>query len=263
MAGAPGAPSGGRPGVSKPPRPTDDGSPVMEPGLSDAGAHSKGGDEQPSEVGPGATVPSAALRRTAVTVAKLVVVVAVASIALGGAAAVAATFYTQYGAVKNEPNAEAWAGLIPAFAGQASCTECHEPEAGAQDASAHVNVSCESCHGPAAAHAASEEAAETIELEKPDADICITCHAVTGGRPTTISQVDPASHFSGDDCFRCHDPHSILAVRPPLVTHPMAKLPECTTCHSPDGLKEIPSGHELVTDSVCLSCHARGASGLR
>lgn len=177
------------------------------------------------------------------------------SIALGVTAAVAAGFYAEYGAVKNDPNADAWAGLTGRLAGSERCATCHAPEATAQDASAHVEVSCEGCHGASAPHAASETAAKEVEVDIPTSPICATCHAQTAGRPSPISQVDPASHYSGDRCMRCHDPHSIVAVRPPVVSHPLANLPECTTCHAPDGLKKIPIGHEIVRDEICLSCH--------
>jgi hypothetical protein len=181
--------------------------------------------------------------------------VVLVSIAFGLTAAVAAGFYAEYGVVKNDPNADAWAGLTGRMAGSARCASCHASEAAAQDASAHVEVSCEGCHGSSGPHAADESAAKAIEVETPTSLICATCHAQTAGRPAPISQVDPATHYSGDRCMRCHDPHSIVAVRPPVVSHPLANLPECTTCHAPDGLRKIPTGHEIVRDEICLSCH--------
>jgi len=199
--------------------------------------------------------PGIAWTRVASLTAKVAVFVVVASIALGGAAVVAAGFYTQYGAVKNTPNARAWSGLTPRFAGQAICVSCHAPEANAQDASVHVNVSCENCHGALAAHSSSDAAAREIVPVKPKDEICATCHVAVAGRPAGFPQVDLAEHYSGNHCLRCHDPHSITAVRPPTVSHPLADLPVCTTCHVPLGLKEIPSGHEPVGDAVCLSCH--------
>ncbi len=184
-----------------------------------------------------------------------------ASVAIAGVAFAASAFNSQYGAVMNEPNAEAWASLSPRFAGQAICTSCHTGQASAQDASAHATVSCEDCHGPAAAHSISAAVAARVTLSSPTSAICITCHGAAAGRPTTFAQVDPATHYAGGECLRCHSPHSIAAVRPPTVTHPLADLPACTTCHNPDGLKKVPSGHELVSDAVCLSCHGRTASG--
>jgi hypothetical protein len=190
---------------------------------------------------------------------KLGVVAAVATVALGAGAFAAASFYNDYGAVRNGPNAEAWRALTPRFAGAATCTACHAAQATAEDASIHLDVACEDCHGPAAAHSASDAAARATVLGKPASGICVACHAATAGRPAAFPQIDPAAHFSGGQCLRCHDPHSIVAVRPPVVLHPLVDLPECTTCHAPDGLKAIPAGHELVEDAVCLACHGPGA----
>ena len=212
---------------------------------------------------PSFALPVVAWRRLAWTGLKVGVVVVVASIVLGGGAALASGFYAQYGAVKNVPNARAWAALAPQHVGQALCAECHAAEGIAQDASIHVNVSCEDCHGPGAEHAAGTDAARTVALVRPESGICVTCHGATAGRPATFPVVNPASHYSGGACLRCHDPHSIVATRPPLVSHPLADLPECTTCHAPDGLKKVPTGHTLVADAICLSCHGRDADGRR
>lgn len=192
---------------------------------------------------------------------KVGIVMAVATVALGVAAFVAASSYEQYGAIRNTPNADAWARLTPSFAGQAICSSCHAPETTTQDASIHVNVSCENCHGPLAAHSASQTAARDLSPGKPHSEICVTCHAATAGRPAAFSQIDPETHYNGGECLRCHDPHSITAVRPPVVSHPLVDLPVCTTCHAPDGLKKIPAGHELVGDTICLNCHGQSASG--
>jgi hypothetical protein len=203
-------------------------------------------------------VPPFISTRTARMASLVGILVVAASVALGVVAFAATTFYEQYGAVRNGPNADAWAGLAPRFVGQAACASCHETQAAMQDSSVHVDVSCESCHGPGAAHAVSDDAAREIALSEPTGGICITCHAVAAGRPASFPQVDLVAHYSGGECLRCHDPHSIIAFRPPDVSHPLADLPECVTCHAPDGLKKVASGHEIVRDEICLSCHARG-----
>jgi len=228
--------------ASAPPEPSD-----RDPDLDGAPAPRRG-----------IAIPSIAWTRAVRTTALVGFLMVVASVALGVAAFAATTFYGQYGAVRNVPNAQTWAGLDTRFAGQVACVSCHAPEVAMQDSSVHVDVSCESCHGPGAAHAASDAAAREVALEEPTGQVCVTCHAAAPGRPASFPQVDLTEHYSGGDCLRCHDPHSIVAFRPPDVSHPLADLPECTTCHAPDGLKEIPSGHEIVRDEICLSCHARG-----
>jgi hypothetical protein len=232
-----------------------------EPAGDDVPPASSDG-EQPSTGGPRLVLPAidwARLARAVRTGLRVGIFVVVVSVALGTAAFVAASLYGQYGAVRDAPNAQAWAGLPARFAGQAPCASCHAPQAAAQDASTHLNVSCEACHGPGAAHSVNEAAARATALTEPASVICSTCHGATAGRPTAFSQVDPARHYSGGQCLRCHDPHSIVAVRPPTVSHPLANLPECTTCHAPDGLRKIPTGHELVEDGTCLACHRPAA----
>lgn len=219
------------------------------------------GDEQPARSRRRSLPSRIAGRRVGVTSVRVGIVIVVASVALGIAAFAAATAYSQYGALRNEPNAQTWAGLIPRYAGQQICTTCHAAEAQTQDASIHLNVSCEGCHGAAAEHASSVTAGKATTLAKATSALCVTCHATVAGRPASFPEVDPATHYSGGQCLRCHDPHSIVAVRPPVVSHPLTDLPECTTCHAPDGLKKIPAGHELVVDTTCLSCHGQSASG--
>ena len=210
---------------------------------------------QPSSEEPTSRRQPIAWSRLATTGIKIAIVALVATVALGVAAFAAASSYTQYGAIKNTPNARAWSGLTPQFAGQAICASCHAPEADTQDASIHVNVSCEDLPRAPRGSSASNAAAGQIEPPKPPDKICATCHAAVPGRPSTFPQIVEARHYSGDHCLRCHDPHSIVATRPPTVSHPLDNLPACTVCHGPDGLKKVPSGHELVADSVCLSCH--------
>ena len=204
--------------------------------------------------------PAIDWRRTGIRLFKVGVVVAVASVVLGVGAFATATIYAEYGSVKNDPNARAWAALSPRFVGSATCTSCHQAQAIAQDASIHANVSCEACHGPAASHAVTDAVARSVTLPEPPSSICARCHATTTGRPASFPQVDLATHYVGGPCLRCHDPHSVVAHRPPTVTHPLADLPECTTCHAPDGLKKIPTGHQVVGDAVCLACHGIDAN---
>ena len=180
------------------------------------------------------------------------------SVALGGAAFVGRDASTSNTVPSGTRRMRAaWAGLTTRFAGAAACTSCHaRRRPGAQDASIHVDVSCEGCHGPAAAHSASAGGRAARLARRADrARSAPPATPRPPGRPASFPQIDQARHYSGGQCLRCHDPHSIVAVRPPTVSHPLANLPACTTCHAPDGLKRIPTGHEVVEDRVCLSCH--------
>lgn len=199
-------------------------------------------------------------RGYALAIAGLVATVALLGIGSFAAAFAAVTFYEEYG-FQPEANAREWAAHEPAYAGRGVCQTCHAAEYGRQATSQHKSISCESCHGPLAAHSTDEAIAE-LPLEVPSAGMCARCHAATSGRPVGFPQVDLSTHYRSGECRACHDAHSTAVVRPPVVIHPMVKLPACTVCHKPEGLKELPTGHEEADDAICLGCHADGADGL-
>jgi hypothetical protein len=176
----------------------------------------------------------------------------VLAIVLGTTAFAASRLNADYGAGQEQLNALAWAGRTQSYAG-ATCAACHATEQAEQSVT-HSTVSCEGCHGPLVEHPATDGGTAS-RLVVPDSEACITCHSAAEGHPVSFPQVDPEEHYSANACLRCHDPHAVVAVAPPDVTHPLERLPACTVCHNPDGLKKVPSGHEMVADQVCLSCH--------
>lgn len=194
------------------------------------------------------------------------ILVVILSTVLATGAFAASTFYGQYSGAQAEPNTRSWALRTPSYAH--GCGDCHAKETVAQAAGKHASVTCEVCHGAMGGHpgatpsAGSATASAAVPMPSPNADLCITCHLTAAGRPAALPQIDPPTHYRGASCVRCHDPHAIVAVAPPDVTHPLERLPACTTCHAPNGLKKIPTGHELVADGVCLTCH-RVANGGR
>ncbi len=89
-------------------------------------------------------------------------------------------------------------------AGRKACAECHEDKF---KVTPHVQkgVGCETCHGPALAHA---QNFETIKPKVPStrAD-CTRCHARLVGRPDWFPQIDPNQHNPGKRCMECHEIH--------------------------------------------------------
>jgi uncharacterized paraquat-inducible protein A len=190
----------------------------------------------------------------------LVVLLAVASVAL---AVVVPWVYGEYG-FHPEENARSWAALTPQFADSTLCQRCHQAEYTPWKVSKHATVACESCHGPLAQHAATapEEAPSgSLGMEKPAAGLCAACHEQGPGKPDGFATVDLAAHYAGGTCTGCHDGHAATAVRPHDISHPLANLPACVTCHVPAGLKPVPAGHVESSDAVCLSCHKQPAAG--
>ena len=177
---------------------------------------------------------------------------AILGVALVGAGVAVAAIYGTYGFHPAE-NARSWAALTPRYGDPTMCAACHVKEYASWTKAKHVAVTCESCHGPLAAHAADPNG--TPEVVDPTEDQCRTCHEKVIGRPSTLPQVDLAVHYPGVTCLQCHNAHTSLAEAPKPVGHPLANLPACATCHGPAGLNRFPAGHVVAEDSVCLGCH--------
>ncbi len=160
------------------------------------------------------------------------------------------------------------------YAGREACADCHPDVIEAHDAGRHQFVGCETCHGPAAAHAANPtEVKPRLPRER---DFCPRCHAYDPSRPTGFPQIDPASHNPGQGCVTCHVPH---APAPPTLPSSCAAchgeiartkaasrhaaIP-CTLCHQvPDAHKEAPRANPAskpTTREFCGQCHARAAT---
>ncbi len=178
-------------------------------------------------------------------------------------AAIAWSPYLDF-SVNREANAKQWAALSMSFDDSGVCAKCHQPEAARLLAAPHQSIGCQSCHGALLEHstAAAEDAQNaiaTVKVAVPTDAVCIRCHAQALARPASLKQIVPAQHYVSQ-CLQCHDPHSGIANRPPVVEHPLANLPNCLTCHGPEGFKarnqRHPSG--VLTDNECLDCHAAG-----
>ena len=178
-------------------------------------------------------------------------------------AAIAWSPYVDF-SVNREANAKQWAALSMSFDDSSVCAKCHTPEAAKLLAAPHKNIGCQSCHGALLEHSTAaaenpQNATATVKVAVPTDAVCIRCHAQTEARPVTLKQIVPAQHYVSQ-CLECHNPHSGIANRPPVVQHPLDNLPYCLTCHGPQGFKarnqRHPSGE--LTDKECLDCHAAG-----
>jgi hypothetical protein len=166
------------------------------------------------------------------------------------------TLYGQYGPPRTGASALAWADREEIYAVN-DCRECHGRQATTVATASHADLICETCHVPTVKHPG-PIAGVVQALDTETSAVCATCHAAASGRSASFPQVVLDSHYTGALCLQCHDPHSGTADTPPVVTHPLTKLPGCTTCHGPAGLKRFPTGHQSAPDAVCLSCHRKG-----
>jgi hypothetical protein len=92
------------------------------------------------------------------------------------------------------------------YAGQKACVECHADVDDVRKAARHVNLPCESCHGPLARHASGEDETKPT---RPDGRLtCLVCHTANKSKPKAFPQVLIADHAPEGACIECHLPHA-------------------------------------------------------
>jgi len=127
------------------------------------------------------------------------------------------------------------------YAGHEACTTCHEDIAKVHADHRHRGVSCEVCHGPAAAHA--DSPTEVRPSAPRQRGACPLCHGYDPSRPTGFPQIDPVAHNPLKPCVSCHNPHQPEPPRTPE---------ECSACHGEIARTKAVSHHALLT---CTRCH--------
>lgn len=91
------------------------------------------------------------------------------------------------------------------FAGQTACITCHTDVADARKGNAHALVSCESCHGPLAAHASDP----SVTAFRPDPRAaCAVCHVPNAAKPAGFKTVNFTDHAGEEACTSCHPAHA-------------------------------------------------------
>jgi hypothetical protein len=92
-----------------------------------------------------------------------------------------------------------------AYAGQVACVECHTDVADLRRSNAHARISCESCHGPLARHAADP----AVAVERPDPRAtCAVCHLPSPAKPPWFKTVAFTEHADPGPCTTCHQAHA-------------------------------------------------------
>ena len=161
------------------------------------------------------------------------------------------------------------------FAGKEACVQCHDDEATKQHKGPHVNVGCEDCHGPSAAHI--DSGGEVKPLKPAERTYCPLCHSYDGARPTGFPQIDVATHNPDLPCAGCHDPHAADTPSVPetcagchgrtwrLMAASTHATMTCTDCHqNTDDHKKTPHLALPVTPrtrELCGTCNAKDAQG--
>lgn len=159
------------------------------------------------------------------------------------------------------------------FAEAGICATCHEDKAIALTKTTHGRTkvktwdgasSCESCHGPGAAHV--EGGGDKTKIRNPKtlsaeeiSAICLTCHE-RGDR----------SHWQGSphenrglSCISCHAIHH-EGEPPPHLLLKKTEFDTCTSCHLKRKASLMRSAHMPMREGnmTCTSCHnPHGSAG--
>lgn len=88
------------------------------------------------------------------------------------------------------------------------CGMCHPEIVKTLSSSPHKGLICETCHGPALAHA--EDPSSSKPIKPRGRDFCTVCHSKDAARPKNFPQVDVNTHNAGMDCNLCHKGHEPL-----------------------------------------------------
>lgn len=103
-------------------------------------------------------------------------------------------------------NVQEWKDFPVKYRGRERCARCHDGKTEQLLASKHLNVECESCHGPGAGH--------PREIKKLPTDAsrehCLRCHQelpYPSSLRSELPAVNGEKHMRKRECRKCHDPH--------------------------------------------------------
>jgi sulfide dehydrogenase cytochrome subunit len=142
------------------------------------------------------------------------------------------------------------------FSGNRTCTEgCHGKTKKDHRAigytlagGVHMNLGCESCHGPLYQTGHDRLAAAQIPR---DSGLCLRCHDAVAARPRTVGLFSESlmAHQALDvkrnsNCVQCHDPHA----------------PRKRTATPARGQADTPADASVIAlaEGACNSCHRAG-----
>lgn len=115
-------------------------------------------------------------------------------------------------------NEQDWKNVEVKFKGRDYCAQCHQDKVDSITASAHANIQCENCHGPAVQSGPDgkpigihPDQIAKLNVDR-SRDLCLRCHNANLAYPSSgrenMMTVDPDQHNPGNACADCHNPHS-------------------------------------------------------
>lgn len=103
-------------------------------------------------------------------------------------------------------NIQEWRNFRVKYQGREYCLSCHADNVESLNVSAHAQVECENCHGPAVNHPG---AVPTLDIDT-SREHCLRCHALSDypySSRAAVPAIDNNRHRRRRDCVRCHNPH--------------------------------------------------------
>jgi hypothetical protein len=103
-------------------------------------------------------------------------------------------------------NVQEWKDFPAKYQGRDRCTKCHDEEAAALASSKHLNLQCESCHGPGVDH---PKKIKELPING-SREFCLRCHQkldYPSSQRAELPGIDSATHKKKSECRKCHDPH--------------------------------------------------------
>ena len=140
----------------------------------------------------------------------------------------------------------------------------------------HKVIKCQDCH---LAQLDPQATGGALPTPRDSLKLCPICHQRIAGRPATQPQIDLASHYRGQQCVSCHDPHSPLfspAGKPIAlaaaaggahadVAAGKTLSARCVGCHGPAGVSVAPTFPNLACqkDTYLVSALSEYQAGTR
>jgi hypothetical protein len=141
------------------------------------------------------------------------------------------------------------------YAGSQACIECHTAIYNTASVTRHfqVNVGCESCHGPAAAHAANYTDPTVMPVVDTLGTVCGNCH--NGAQHPYYSEWQTSVHRTVSvGCPTCHDPHAKHVYTNILTGIRSTNLLRSVITSTNDYWRATP-GITTTTVNLCGQCH--------